>query len=396
VLVDGEVVGSTLASEPRPDLRDAGIGDGAYGFHFVLPWSSFARKAKTVISVRERETGLTLGQPSVMRRRVHQDTEERILELEQQVRLLQSELTKTREQLGRQDDATSAQKLFETVGGFFMELAAGRGLPTQSTQALGGALAELTRRHPPLTLRTPASSKVMIVLRAEADFEVLYRAISVLHREGIDRHAEILVVDADGFGTHGLLPSIVRNLRYVRLLTGETLNDALLKLTNEQLVLLSPYAVLTTVVLEQLSATLSADPTLALVAPLTVHSDGSIAHDGFRLDADPADASQDAAAMLATAEVREGARQPQAVDAVADLVVMVKRSAFTSVEGLDLSFDTTVAAVVDLSGRLRRRGLSTCVDPRATVTLTEDNHATFVATRPSMRDVRRLRLSAVG
>lgn len=396
VLVDGEVVGSAVASELRPDLRDAGIGDGEYGFHFVLPWSSFAKKAKSVISVRERGTGLTLGQPTVLRRRVQQETEERILELEQQVRLLQSELQRTRELIHRQDDFRAAQQLFQTVGGFFLELAAGRGLPAQGTQALGDTLSELTARHPPLTLRTPAAPKVTIVLRAEGDFATLYDAIAGLHREGIDRQAEVLVVDADGFGTHGLLPAIVRNLRYARLLAGETLNDALLKLSSDQLVFLSPFAVLTSAGLAQLSATLSADPTLAMVAPLSLHADGSVAHEGFRLDTDPQNASHDAAALLGAAEIQEGSRQAQVVDAVADLVFVVKRGAFTLVDGLDLSFDTRVGSVVDLSGRLKQRGLATCVDPRATVTLTTDNHDTFVATRPSIRDVRRLRLAAVG
>jgi glycosyltransferase involved in cell wall biosynthesis len=37
IYLDGHLVGSTLAAEPRPDLAQAGIGDGRYGFTLKLP-----------------------------------------------------------------------------------------------------------------------------------------------------------------------------------------------------------------------------------------------------------------------------------------------------------------------------------------------------------------------
>ena len=91
ILVDDEPVGTTQAAKFRADLKQAGIGDGTHGFVFALPWPALSGKALPRISVRETPTRTMLGEPVVMRAGRLVAAEERIQDLERQIRRLRAE-----------------------------------------------------------------------------------------------------------------------------------------------------------------------------------------------------------------------------------------------------------------------------------------------------------------
>jgi glycosyltransferase involved in cell wall biosynthesis len=67
ILIDGAPVGSTTAATWRADLQQAGIGDGAHGFAYVLPYNLLASDAVLRVAVRERGRCRALGEPTLLR-----------------------------------------------------------------------------------------------------------------------------------------------------------------------------------------------------------------------------------------------------------------------------------------------------------------------------------------
>ncbi len=61
LLLDGDVVRVVRATRLRPALRDLGMGDGHYGFRFLLPVVVSPRGPRTVLELRERRLGTTVG-----------------------------------------------------------------------------------------------------------------------------------------------------------------------------------------------------------------------------------------------------------------------------------------------------------------------------------------------
>ena len=126
VLVDDAPVGSVVADAFRPDLQQAGIGDGRHGFSFALPYAALAEHGTLTVTVQERHTGQTLGAPITMRLGRMAAAEERIQDLERQIRLLRGQIDELRRGGAGRDDAPAARALFATVAGFFQDLAEGR------------------------------------------------------------------------------------------------------------------------------------------------------------------------------------------------------------------------------------------------------------------------------
>lgn len=62
VKVDGKKVASLVADEDRPDLQDAGIGDGRYGFQFTVP-SKWADGRQHVVDVQDTDGASLPGSP---------------------------------------------------------------------------------------------------------------------------------------------------------------------------------------------------------------------------------------------------------------------------------------------------------------------------------------------
>ena len=64
VLVDGVCMAAGLLCDvPRPDLVEAGIGDGAHGFELELPTASMRPGVASVVALRDSEAGQGVGEP---------------------------------------------------------------------------------------------------------------------------------------------------------------------------------------------------------------------------------------------------------------------------------------------------------------------------------------------
>jgi len=150
VLVDEERVGSIRADGFRPDLQQAGIGDGTHGFAFALPYAVLADKGTLRVAVQEAGTGRNLSDPVTVRLGRMAAAEERIIDLERQVRLLRGQIEEL-VQLGQvRDEDRASRDLFATVADFFADLAKGgpgRTSGGYGAAGLSGALADIATRR---------------------------------------------------------------------------------------------------------------------------------------------------------------------------------------------------------------------------------------------------------
>ena len=170
VLVDDEPVGTTRAANFRPDLQAAGIGDGTHAFSFALPWTVMADKGMLRVSVRETATLTMLGDPILMRAGRLAAAEDRIQDLERQIRLLRARLDDFGRQDQMQQEDRAARDLFATVAGFFQALADG---DTDSVTGGGlkAAVEDVTTRFVPIALAIPAAPVATICVHAGAALE---------------------------------------------------------------------------------------------------------------------------------------------------------------------------------------------------------------------------------
>ena len=155
-LVDGDSVGTTMARHVREDVKKAGVGDGFYGFSFVLPWPAIVNKRTAQIVLRDANSFAAICEPLLLRRRTVSLFEERLAQLEQNVRLIRSHLDElTSDRIAQ---TQPARALFESIGGFFMRLAdsAADGGTTPLMGDLRGIVADITSRYRPIALRLPA------------------------------------------------------------------------------------------------------------------------------------------------------------------------------------------------------------------------------------------------
>ena len=367
VLVDDEPVGTVIADGFRPDLQQAGIGDGSHGFAYALPYNALADRGLLTIAVQEKRTGRLLGEKMTMRLGRLSAAEDRIASLERELRLLRGEVERLRSAETAGGETQAARELFATVAGFFHELAEG-GSPRGSRAArLAGTIAELSARTAPLTLAVPEQPRASVCVAATAPFDTVHACLAALIAAGIDRLAEVEVLD-DGAAdpANALLPALVRNLRYRRLSEGGRLTEGRNALAAEVpadiVVFLAPQAHPAPGWLDALLETFADEPAAALVGGRVVRPDGLL-HHAF-LSATQAGGIRDAAA-LAPAEAPEfGYLRP--VDAVAGYAFAVRRQALLEAGGFSPLFVRFGHAAVELCARLRGRGHAVLYQPLAT------------------------------
>ena len=245
VLADDEPVGQTRAANYRADLEEAGVGDGAHAFSFAMPWAVMSRKGSMTVAVRDVATGQALGEPVTLRLGALTPTEERIEDLERQLRILRSELGSVSQEAQTRGGERAARDLFRTVASFFQELADSPSDGGLMAAGLRGALSAFAEQHSTVTLAIPEAPAATIVIDAVAPATVLYHSIAMLKSAGVDQRADIVLLDG---GAHGgeaaLLPSVVRNLRYHRLSPGRSFgagrNEAVREARGGIVVFLSP------------------------------------------------------------------------------------------------------------------------------------------------------------
>jgi hypothetical protein len=366
VLVDGEPVGTVLADDFRPDLQQAGIGDGTHGFNFALPYTVLTERGTLTVTVQESGTGRALGDPITMRIGRMAAAEERIQELERQVRLLRSQLEELQRFAAARHEERAARDLFATVAAFFQDLAEGGAGAAEGTR-LAGALAEVTARYAPLTLARPERVCATLCLAATAGFESVYRCLAALHDAGIDAAAEIVVLD-DGRAdaANALLPTVVRNLRYEFVggpqSLAEARNAVAASARGELLVWLAPAARLAGGWLDEIAETFAAWPEAAAVGGRLLREDGLLHASALRLG--PDGMLRDAA-HLAPGERPEW-RALRRVDALAGGAFAVRREDFLVAGGFSALYRRLGHATVDLCARLRASGREVLQQPLAT------------------------------
>ncbi len=392
IFVDEEQVGEVRAAQFRADLQQAAIGDGAHGFSFALPWAVLARKGSLTVSVREHPSGTALGESMTLRFGRLALAEDRIEDLERQLRVLRATLADARRDRTARDEERAARDLFRSVGTFFQELAeaprdtAGTGVPI----GLRGAVAEIFQRFPPIMLARPADPTVTICVDADAPLELLYGCMADLRACGVDALADIVLADD---GRHGasaaLLPSIVGNLGYVRN-TGATgrlaaRNEVARTCRGQVVAFLVAGLRMTKGWLPTLLATFAREPDAAVVASPVVREDGTLQHFGLLMAGDGG-----AGPSWRDFCFAEDARLPsvaflQEVDGFADYAYAVRRDAFLAAGGFTEGFDRTAAATFELCLRVRHVNGRVLVQPKAALTWPE---YAFALTTPGLEAMR--------
>jgi len=368
VLVEDEVVGTTVAAGFRADLQAAGIGDGGHGFSFALPYEIMATLGTMTILVRERRadgrTGRVLGEPVMLRIGRVAAAEQRVQDLERQVRLLRGQLDAlTRDAVERpQADQRAAQALFGAVAGFFQELSDGAspegrtfGAAPMLSGGLRGAIEDIATRLAPITLRRAERPVATVCIPATASVEAIHRCLLAIHEAGIDAQADVTVIEPQGADPRiALLPSVVRNLNFVHLSPGQTLvggcDEAARGGRGGVIAFLSPDCLPQRGWLSELVETFAREPTAAVIGSVVTRADGLLQHAGF--DFEPGGLLGDPGQF---GEIdRPAFSHLRAVDAVAGLAVAIDRRAYAAADGFARSFTTLTGAVIDLCARLRR------------------------------------------
>ena len=370
ILVDGRQAGVARAALFRPDLLAAGIGDGGCGFSFPLPWSALEGRGQVSVSVRDCASTRLLADPVVLRLGPLSATEDRVAELERQIRLLSAGIAGLSAELDRRDSAGPTQAMFATLGALFGELSGGgdaaggldrraAGLSVQHAQD------RLRVRHAPITLAIAAVTQAVIVIPAGRDFGQLYRCIEALHVDGVDRRADIVVLD-DGSGPAeiALLAALIGNIRLMRVDALHTQAAALADLAGAGraglLVYLSAKLQPLGGWLDAMMASFEQQPEAALVGLRVVGRDGLLRHCGY---------GSDPHGVLQALGLLEDADHPawsalREVEAVAALGFAVRSAAFLGCGGLRAAASPG-EAVWDLCGRLRAAGHVLLVQPQA-------------------------------
>ena len=372
ILVDDQPVGTARAADFRPDLQAAGIGDGTHGFSFALSWSALADKGMVRITARETASGTMLGDPILLRAGRMAVAEDRIQDLERDIRLLRAQLEEMTRLARARDDERAVRELFATVARFFGALAEG-----DPAAALGGglkgAVEDITARFPPLLLAIPDEPLVTVCIGADAAIETVYQCVLALHETGVDARADIVLLD-DGRrgGLAALLPAVVANLRYRHVPTGGSLtaarNAVISNARGPLIAFLAPQVQVQPGWLDELAGTFAREPDAAVVAAKVVRGDGLLHATGILLGdggllRDPghlAEADDPAYDFL------------RPVHGVGDVAFAVRGDMLAELGGFSNAYAAPAHAVFDLCMRLRLRGYRVLYQPVARAVWSDD------------------------
>ena len=360
VRLDDAVAGSVEAAESRADLRHADVGDGRYGFNFMLPYDLLADRGEVRVAVVEHATGRPLGEPAVLRIGRRAESESRIEELERQVTVMRSRLEQVALAADRQPEAEAraARTLFATVAAFFRDLAEGADPAALSPSGVAATLAELRRMLRPLSLRAAGPyrdgrPRATIAL-APGPVEAMHACLVALREAGADLLADIVLLDPADVDPRGaLLPALVDNLRVAPSAGGVA---ALARLFDEAetplVALVSPDARPEPGWLEALTEALDDEPRAAVAGGIVLGGDGLLRHAGLVLDGDHLLRDH---GRLAPADRAEH-RFLRPVDALAPLALLADRARVAAAGGLDPSYLGLASALADLCLRVRAGG----------------------------------------
>ncbi len=392
ILVDDEPVGGTRAAEFRADLREAGIGEGNHGFSFALPWSSLAEKGVLRVTVRERGTASVLGDPILIRAGRLAVVEERIQDLELQIRLLRGQI----EELGRRQQASgqdrAARELFVTVAAFFQALGQGKAPDDGLKAAVDGLAARLA----PLVLAVPEAPLATLCIDAGASAETIHGCLAALHEAAADARADIVLLDDGALGGEAaLLPALVRNLQYRRVAAADgrmaARNAVAASARGAVVAYLAPQIRVAPGWLDEIIATFDDVPEAAVVGAKIVRDDGRLHHAGIVFGADGS--LRDPGRLAAADDCEHDFLRP--VHGFGDVAVALRRDMMLQAGGFAPGFADATHATMDLCLRLQGRGRQVLYQPLAVAAWAPDEAAPEPAPVPDIglqdEDARRLR-----
>ena len=334
VLVDGEVVGETIAVLHRNDLVAAGIGDGNYSFALALPYEILSRPSASLVSVRDKADGRVFAEPRLFQRRAIEDAIGKLNELEDDARLLQSTMGLVADRVAA--DERAAVDLFRTVGDFFVQLAnaTAAGRSPASLKTLRGAIEDITTSYPRLELGAPANPQLTICVEAAGQLGHVYDTLDALSRLDAVAATEVILLDNGACDEAALLPLVVRNLRYLHAGDGLSLSSALNQCAaagrGEILVFLRGSVMPSGDWLLPVHAAFRDDPGLALLAAKVIGADGLVDSAGTTL-ANGRPAAVGAGSAPSAAIFSHG----HTVDGVAAEAFAVRRDMWLRSRGLD-------------------------------------------------------------
>jgi hypothetical protein len=363
VFVDNEPIGNLIADNFRPDLESAGIGDGAHAFSFLLPWSAIASKSITSVHVADPASNLPVGGSLTFRRTALLPVEQRIAEVEHKMRLLEARLDESNRQASR---ATGlVQSTLATIGIFFTRLAETplEALPQAGMFGIRGLLASTRTEFEPFACAVPAIPLMTICISGDGGLGQIYGCLRALKACGLDKEAEIVVVDTSSNEETGLIPLIVHNIRYWPVAAEQSLLEARNRVARlgatDLLLFLSPAVRMKAGWLQAVKATLAAHPRCAVIASTVLREDGIIHssgltgnHFGRLIDFGYAE-TPDAPWCSRLAPVA----------AVPDHAILIRQSVFREVEGFDPAYVDLAASATDLCLRCWDAGYSVLYQP---------------------------------
>jgi hypothetical protein len=359
-LVDGEVVGAALASNPRADVAAAGHGDGMCGFAFPLPYAVLTRPRDAVIIARDKSHGVPLPDPVVFRQRKVADAVQQITGLEHELAAVTAAFAG-----GTPAPADArAAALFRTVGAFFTALAATAeaGRDPTGLRLLDGAVAQAVAEFPAFALARHAQPAVTVGLQADLELAGLHRALAGIE-DRLGLPAEIFLSDDGSIGDAPLTPLVVQNLRYVRS-TGSAVErfNMLCRLAAAPIVLLLPASAVLRPGAATALAAFVEDASLGVLAARIAGPDGAVLSAGVTLkDGTPAPRGRGAS----FAEMAQAAN----VDAAAPEAFALRLQTWQRLGGLDESYATLGPALADFALRAEAIGQAVFYDPGFAVTL---------------------------
>lgn len=362
LLVDGEIVGRTIAALHRKDLVAAGIGDGNYSFSIALPYEVLIRPRDSLVSVRDGGTQRVFAEPRVFRRPEVADAVEKIASLEDDARLLKSRVEFLADRASA--DERAAAELFKTVGDFFIELAGAtaEGTAPGSMRTLHTAIRDVTSRFPRIELSLPASPSVTFCIEAAGGVENIYNTLRRISEFQSRVRTEVIVFDAGACAEASLLPLVIRNLRYVRLEStctrASARNQALQLARGTIAIFLSECTAPTADWIDELVSIFAADQSISALSAKIMRSDGILESIGLKvIDGRPK-------AIGASLESSSTAfANSLAVDAFSGDACAVRIDAWRRAGGLEDSEANLESALVALCGRLVLAGGTVIYEP---------------------------------
>jgi hypothetical protein len=350
VLIDDAIVGQTVADLFREDLRLAGKGSGYCAFSVSLPLTIISMRREIPVSLRDCATGMPAGPHVVLQNPVAADAGMHDAPLARVPAPDRAALPAAEAAAVPQAGNGATPDMLRLVAAFLNGVADAHS--SLSPTGIKARLDAAARQFPLVLLETARAPDVTIFVVPDGHLEHLHACLDGIHRAGADRRSVIVVVD-DGVSDQNdavLAPAIARNIQVWRLRPGETFADALLGITTPYVAIVPAHLVIGPFWLDHLLAALAAEPRSALAAS-AVSFRGQPARTG-RL---AATATGDLAAMRSAA-VDDG--EGNIADAVDTLGLVLGTETLRDIGGLDPSFSSLAAQILDYCLRLRGLGYS--------------------------------------